>query len=66
MSGCQQVELDLVLGLALAPFLTHVPAPRVPGCGEVVTSLGLQPLQVGGRRLAWASRPAGTAVFPGA
>eukprot|EP00959_Pyramimonas_sp_CCMP1952_P264349 5528106-Pyramimonas_sp.AAC.1 len=41
-------------------------APRVPGCGEVVAPLGLQPLQARGRRLAWASRPADTAGFPGA
>eukprot|EP00959_Pyramimonas_sp_CCMP1952_P155717 3256889-Pyramimonas_sp.AAC.1 len=43
-----------------------MPAPRVTGCGEVVASLGLQPLQLSGRRLVWASWPADTAGFPGA
>eukprot|EP00959_Pyramimonas_sp_CCMP1952_P061013 1274537-Pyramimonas_sp.AAC.1 len=53
-----RVESDLVFRFAFALLLTHMPAPRVPGCVEVASPLGLQPLQACDCCLARAALPA--------
>eukprot|EP00959_Pyramimonas_sp_CCMP1952_P052523 1097988-Pyramimonas_sp.AAC.1 len=66
-----RVERRLVFGFPLALPRAHAPAPRMPGCVEVVSPFCLQPLQVCYRCLVWealpsnadgGSRPAGAGV----